>query len=83
MEELRAIVEYISADSPAAARRLSKRIRAAVRHTGRYPYLYPESERFPGYRRVVAHPNYIVYYRVTPTRIEVAAVYQAGGDEGQ
>lgn len=80
LTDLALIVESISADSPLAARRLSKRIRASVRHTGKYPYMYPVSERFPAWRRVVAHPNYIVYYAVTETRIEVTAVYHARAD---
>ncbi|MDO4682772.1 MAG: type II toxin-antitoxin system RelE/ParE family toxin [Lautropia sp.] len=82
MDDLLRIVGYIADDNQRAAANLEKRIRAAVKHTGRFPYMYPASERFPGYRRVVAHHHYVVYYQVLPTHIEVRAVYDARGDAG-
>jgi transposase InsO family protein len=35
------------------------------------PHLYRISDRVPGLREIVAHPNYIVLYRVTATCIEI------------
>ena len=42
-----------------------------------HPYLYRQSERVPGLREIVAHPNYIVLYRVAASRIEVVNVVHA------
>lgn len=42
-----------------------------------HPYLYPPSERVPGQREIVAHPNYLVLYRVAATRIEIVNVVHA------
>ena len=39
-----------------------------------HPYLYRQSQAVPAVREIVAHPNYIVYYRVTATCIEVVSV---------
>lgn len=41
-----------------------------------HPYLFP-SGRVPGTREIVAHPNYIVVYRVAADRIEVLTVLHA------
>ena len=35
------------------------------------------SNRIPDLRELVAHPNYIVLYRVTATRIEIVNVVHA------
>ena len=50
-----------------------------------HPYLYRQSDRIPGLREIVAHPNYLVLYRVTATHVEVVGVVHArrnfpGGD---
>ena len=41
------------------------------------PYLYCVSERIPGLREIIAHPNYIMLYRVLKDRIEVVNVVHA------
>ncbi|WP_144018028.1 type II toxin-antitoxin system RelE/ParE family toxin, partial [Pseudomonas amygdali] len=41
-----------------------------------HPYLY-RSGRAPGTRELVAHPNYVLVYRVTLKRIEVVNVIHA------
>ena len=41
------------------------------------PYLYRISDRVPGLREIVAHPNYLVLYRVTATCIEIVNVVHA------
>lgn len=42
-----------------------------------HPYLFRTSTRMPGMREVVAHPNYIVIYRVAFDLIEVVNVVHA------
>lgn len=39
--------------------------------------MYRHSERIPGCREIVAHPNYIVVYRVELDHIEVLRVMHA------
>ena len=51
-------------------------IEAAVLPAAEHPYLY-RTGRVPGTREIVAHPNYIVVYRVTAERIEVVRVLHA------
>ncbi|MCW5238537.1 type II toxin-antitoxin system RelE/ParE family toxin [Verminephrobacter eiseniae] len=72
--DLREIVGYIARDNPLAARRMKERLEASVLPLSEHPYLYRISERVPGLREIVAHPNYLVLYRVTATRIEVVNV---------
>jgi len=43
----------------------------------RTSYLYPISDRIPGLREIVAHPNYIVLYRVAAERIEIVTIVHA------
>lgn len=72
--DLAEIVDYIGQFDAAAAKRLWQRLRDCVLPLSEHPYLHPQSERAPGLREVVAHPNYIVFYRVTAASIEVVAV---------
>ena len=73
-DDLRQIVTYIAHESPPAARRIKGLLEASVLPVAEHPYLYRQSERVPGLREIVAHPNYIVLYRVAATRIEVVTV---------
>jgi toxin ParE1/3/4 len=75
--DLREIVATIAADNPPAARRMLKRLQDAVLPLAEHPYLFRASERVPGLREVVAHPNYVVLYRVAAACIEVVAVVHA------
>jgi toxin ParE1/3/4 len=43
-----------------------------------HPYLYRQSQTVPAVREIVAHPNYIVHYRVSATCIEVVSVFTPG-----
>ncbi|EJR6791249.1 type II toxin-antitoxin system RelE/ParE family toxin [Salmonella enterica] len=76
-DDLREIVTYIARENPPAARRLKIRLETAVLPLSEHPYLYPPSDRVPGQREIVAHPNYLVLYRVAATRIEVVNVVHA------
>jgi toxin ParE1/3/4 len=73
---LAAIVRYIAQDNVPAARHMRDIIEKAVAPTAEHPYLFRPG-RVPGTREIVAHPNYIVVYRVTETAIEVLRVLHA------
>lgn len=74
--DLMEIVTYIAAKDPDAARRLKIRLEESPLALADHPYLHPIG-RTPGTREVVAHPNYILIYRITATRIEVVTVVHA------
>lgn len=76
-DDLAAIVEYIGLRDIVAAERLWHRLRSVVLPLSEHPYLYATSERIPGMREIVAHPNYLVLYRVTATCIEVVSIAHA------
>lgn len=75
--DLRQIIANIAADNPGAARRLNMRLEAAILPLSEHPYLYRISDRIPGLREIVAHPNYVVLYRVTTNNIEIVNVIHA------
>lgn len=76
-DDLARIIRYVAAENPTAAKRLKDLLESCVLPTAEHPYLYRQSDRIPGMREIVAHPNYIVFYRVTTTRIEVVNVVHA------
>ena len=71
--DLRKIITYIASESPMAARKMKNLLDQSILPAAHFPYMYRASERIPGLREIVAHPNYIVLYRVT-TRIEVVNI---------
>lgn len=73
-DDLAAIIEYIGLHDLVAAERLWGRLRNCVLPLSDHPYLHEMSARAPGLREIVAHPNYLVLYRVTDSRIEVVNV---------
>jgi toxin ParE1/3/4 len=75
--DLLEILDYISERNEQAALRLFERIEQDVEHAAEHPYLFKPSLRMPGLREIVTHPNYIVFYRVTATCIEVVNVVHA------
>lgn len=75
--DLAEIVAFIAQENPAAARRFKTLIDAAIAPLARQPYLFRRSERVPGTREVVVHPNYVVVYRVQATKIQILAVAHA------
>ena len=74
--DLREIVRYIAEESPQAARRMKSVIEDAILPAAEHPYLFRPG-RVAGTREIVAHPNYIVVYRVAAERIEVTNVLHA------
>lgn len=71
--DLTAIMTFIAGEDPGAARRLKNRLEAATLPLSEHPYLYPGG-RVPGTRELVAHPNYVLVYRVAPSQIEIVSV---------
>lgn len=74
--DLTNIITFIAGENPGAARRLKARLEAAPLPLTEHPYLYPVG-RVSGTRELVAHPNYVIVYRVTSVRIEVVNVLHA------
>lgn len=74
--QLAEIVAFIAEDNPPAARRLKERIESVVVPLAQYPYLYPPG-RVAGTRELVAHPNYLIVYKVGVERVEIIAVLHA------
>ncbi len=62
-EDLRGIVRYIGKDNPALAKSFGKDLRNKTKPLAQHPEL-GRPGRLPGIRELVAHPNYIVFYRV-------------------
>lgn len=75
-DDLAGIIRFVAAENPTAARHLRKLLMESVLPVSDQPYFYRESERVPGLREIVAHPNYLVFYRVAATCIEVVGVVQ-------
>ena len=74
--DLASIIRFIANESPPAARRMRGLIENSVLPAAEHPYLY-RTGKLPGTREIIAHPNYIVVYRVIAERIEVANVIHA------
>lgn len=76
LEDLEAIVAYIAQYNSVAADALRERIESAVLPLSEHPYLFRPG-RVAGTREVVAHPNYILVYRVLADCVEVVSVMHA------
>lgn len=74
--DLALILRTIAKDNLSAARHMKGLIESAVLPTAEHPYLYRKGKT-PATREIVAHPNYIVVYRVTIECIEVVNVVHA------
>lgn len=75
-DELSEILDYISQFNEDASENLRARIDSLVEKVQHNPQLF-RSGRVPGTREIVAHPNYIVVYRVLADHIEVVSVVHA------
>lgn len=71
--DLAAILEYIAERNPQSALDLYNDIERVVSQLPQHPYLY-RLGRVSGTRELVAHPNYIVVYRVSATAIEIVSI---------
>ncbi len=75
-DSLAEIIGHIADRNPSPARRMKALIEAAVLPLAEHPLVFPPG-RVPGTRELVAHPNYIVVYRVLDDRIEIVDVLHA------
>jgi toxin ParE1/3/4 len=75
--DLAKIIRYIAMNNLMAARAMRLRLQDAVLPIAEHPYLYRQSDRVPGCREIVAHPNYVVVYRVERECIHVLRVLHA------
>ena len=73
VNDLSSIILYIANENPSAARRLKSRLQAAPLPLAEHPYLFPLG-RVSGTRELVAHPNYIIVYRIASDRVEIVNV---------
>ena len=73
LDDLDGIAAFIAARDGRAALRLQGRIEQSVEPTALHPYMF-RTGRVDGTREIVAHPNYIVVYRVVADMILVTAV---------
>lgn len=76
LNDLDEIIAYIAKRNRSAALDLASRIEDSVLPAAQFPYLF-RTGRVKGTREVVAHPNYIVIYRVRKKHIVVTAVIHA------
>jgi plasmid stabilization system protein ParE len=74
--DLNNIVAYIGADSEREAFAMQARLESAVEPAAQFPYMF-RGGRVEGTREIVAHPNYIIIYRVTAEHIVVDAIIHA------
>ena len=71
--DLAAIIGYIAEQDIPAARRLKSHLESVVLPLAEHPYLYRPG-RVHGTRELVAHPNFILVYRVKADCVEVVSV---------
>ncbi|MDR5838602.1 type II toxin-antitoxin system RelE/ParE family toxin [Caballeronia sp. LZ034LL] len=76
LDDLDQITDYIAEYNPGAAKTIFEVIESAVIPASVTPYLF-RTGREPGTREIVAHPNYLVVYRVMDGLIEVVNVIHA------
>lgn len=76
-EDLARIITFIAEVNPAAARKLKSRLEDVLLPVSEHPYLHRQSDRAQGLRELVAHPNYVIFYRVTNSNIEVVSILHA------
>lgn len=75
--DLEEITDFIWQRNPIAAQRIWQLIQDSVLPLSDHPYIYRQSERMPGCREVVVHPNFIVVYQVGTDSIKVLRVLHA------
>jgi plasmid stabilization system protein ParE len=72
-DDLRAIVDYISDFDEATATRLRDRMFEFAERLADHPYMCRKGRR-PNTREAVAHPNYVLIYRVGADTVEILSV---------
>ncbi len=76
-KDLLEIVGFVAEHDFKAAERLGRLIYESAEPLAEHPYMYKVSERKPGWRQIVAHPNYLVFYRVLADCVQIEMVAHA------
>jgi toxin ParE1/3/4 len=76
-KDLLEIVAFIAEHDYAAAEKIGHLIHESAEPLSEHPFLYKTSDRKPGYREIVVHPNYLVFYRVLVDCVQVEMVAHA------
>jgi toxin ParE1/3/4 len=76
LNDLLKIAEHIAQDSPDHADKLVDDIEAKVERLREHPELYRVGRK-RGTRELVAHPNYLVIYRIQGSTVEILRVKHA------
>jgi toxin ParE1/3/4 len=76
LDELNELMAYVGERNPVAARKLYAQIEASVLPLASWPLLFKKG-RVEGTREIVAHPNYIVVYRVLEDVVIITSVIHA------
>ena len=75
-EQVNDLIAYIAEHDIQAALNLRNRLEAVVQPLAEHPYMFRRG-RVAGTREIVAHPNYLIVYRVLADRIDITAVHHA------
>ena len=79
-DDLSEIISFVQAWSPNAANRLADVIESSTWLLETHPLAYRCSDRIEGCREIVAHPNYVVVYKVFDTSVRIVAVFHSKAD---
>lgn len=76
IDDLHTIVDYIARDDPARAEIFGRELQEKTLALGEHPRLGRAGRPglAKGVRELVAHPNYVVLYRVSPAQREVVVL---------
>lgn len=64
------ITDYIAQENPLAAEKMNRLLTETAERLGEMPYS-SRSGRVAGTREKIAHPNYIIVYRVATDKLEI------------
>lgn len=76
-DDLANIIAYIANENLPAALKMRERLETVVQQLAFMPYMFPMSTRVKGLRELVAHPNYVILYRVLADKVEIVAIVHA------
>ncbi|MBN1086968.1 type II toxin-antitoxin system RelE/ParE family toxin [Erwinia aphidicola] len=71
--DLYALIAFIAEENPYTAESLLQQLQESILPVAEHPYMF-RAGRVPGTREIVAHPNYILIYKVLNDAILVLGV---------
>lgn len=75
-EDLEEIIQYIAQRNPIAAYELNQTIIKSADMLENNAFIFKRG-KVNGTRELIAHPNYILIYHITPERVEILNVLHA------